>query len=126
MKFAPHHAHFGLTDNMEDIRSCVLALGSAGFVGNGLCVILAELGHKVTAPGRSGSLSSDGRIVRLRGLIEECQLLHLASTASAAARKPNCGPCRVSPTRRSEGKPPGGAGTPAPYPLRKANGLVCA
>ena len=65
----------GVALDKEDRSKSVLVLGSAGFVGNRLCMRLAELGNKVTALGRSESLSSDGRIVRLRGSIEDRQLL---------------------------------------------------
>lgn len=53
----------------------VLVLGSAGFIGAAIVRGLLAAGHSVCALGRSEAMSEDDRIVRIRGSIENAEVL---------------------------------------------------
>ena len=60
---------------MNEMEKPILVLGSAGFIGSSLCRRLDTMGRSVYALGRAERTGADGNITRVRGSIEDRQLL---------------------------------------------------
>jgi UDP-glucose 4-epimerase len=56
-------------------NECVLVLGSAGFIGSAIVDRLVRQGFRVYAVGHTEAVEEDGRLVRVRGSIEDDELL---------------------------------------------------
>lgn len=60
---------------MSEMEKPILVLGSAGFIGSSLCRRLDTMGRSVYALGRAERTGADVNITRVRGSIEDRQLL---------------------------------------------------